>query len=123
LNLGFPEFLENYPSDIFYHKGHQGSTKDTKLDVDNAFLDVLCAPSSGFSARQKIQNSLCFKINHLALETKKSKKISQKICFSPAHCIIFAHAETKMSYQKHFSTRHHTLTLPHPSHPHPILRM
>ncbi len=52
---------------------------------------------------------------------KKSKKIYRKICFSPARCIIFAHAETKMSYQKHFSTRHHTLTLSHPHTFTPIL--
>ena len=60
-----------------------------------------------------VQRLYLFKIKHLGLLDKKIKKIYRKICFSPARCIIFAHAETKMSYQKHFSARHHTLTLPH----------
>ena len=60
-------------------------------------------PITFFFSKSKVQ----------AIIVKKSKKIRQKICFSPAHCIIFAHAETKMSHQKHFSARHHTHTLPH----------
>ena len=40
--MSHPEFLKHYKSGFFYHKVKKEGTKDTKLDVDDASLCVLC---------------------------------------------------------------------------------